>query len=378
MRVCMVNSFYPPYVGGAETYVSNLARNLAGMGHNVTVYCADRPLSPGKSKEEAVRVVRMKAPLTLYGTPIASFPAEFLTEDYDVIHCNFPNPYFSIVSAAVSRLTATPAVLTWHNDLPPVTKTASLLVGAHNAVSNIYLNAYQRIIATTGVYARTSATLRKHRSKVRVIPNGVDTHKFNPDVDTSAVIERYGLAGYKMLIFVGALTPWHAYKGLDVLIRAFASAGKRCEKLKLMVVGGGSMLNHYRQLAADLCKGDRVIFTGHVGDDMLPPLYAAADFAVLPSRDSSEGFGIVLLEAMACGKAVIGSDVGGIPEVIDDWKTGVLVEPKDPEALANAIHALYVDDELRNKMGAAGREFAHTRDWSIVADRVSSLYGEIQ
>lgn len=377
MKVCLVNSFYPPYTGGAETYVSNLARNLAEMGHQVTVYCANRPLSAGVAFDGAVKVVRMRTPFTFYGTPISCFPASFMAEDYDIIHCNFPNPYFSIVSAAVSKLTATPALLTWHNDLPPVTRAASLLVGAHNAVSNIYLNAYQRIIATTSVYARTSPTLRKHRSKVRVIPNGVDTNEFNPKVDPTGVKERYALAGYKTLIFVGALTPWHAYKGVDVLLYAFAAIAKQCEGLKLLIVGGGSMLNHYRQLAEDMCKDGRVVFTGHVGDELLPSLYAASDFAVLPSRDSSEGFGLVLLEAMACGKAVIGSDVGGIPEVIDNWKTGVLVAPKDPEALANAIHALYVDDELRNKMGEAGREFALMRDWSVVADRVSSLYREV-
>jgi glycosyltransferase involved in cell wall biosynthesis len=378
LKVCLVNSFYPPYIGGAETYVSNLARGLARTGHDVTVYCSDRPLPRGRSEEEGVRVVRMSTPLTLYGTPIAGFPPELVTEDYDVIHCNFPNPYFSIVSAAVSRLKGTPAVLTWHNDLPAVTKAASLLVGAHDALSNLYLSAYRRIIATTGIYARSSATLRKHRGRVRVIPNGVDTKRFNPDAECEWAKEKYGLKGYKTLIFVGALTTWHAYKGLDVLLHAFRLVSRECDKIKLLVVGGGNLLGHYQRLARGLGVGERVVFAGRVDDDALPGCYAASDIGVLPSRDPSEGFGLALLEAMACGKAVIGSDVGGIPEVIDDWKTGVLVAPKDPEALANAVHALCVDDGLRDRMGAAGREFALTRDWGIVADRVSSLYEEVQ
>lgn len=377
MKVCLVNSFYPPHIGGAETYVSSLARNLEVMGHDVTVYCADSTPSAGMLFDGAVNVVRMKTPLRFYGTPISCFPGSFMTEGYDIIHCNFPNPYFSIVSAAVSKLKSTPALLTWHNDLPPVTRAASVLVGAHDATSKIYLNVYQRIIATTSVYARTSPTLKKHRSKVKVIPNGVDTEKFNPDVDSTAVKVRYGLEGRKTLIFVGALTPWHFYKGVDVLLSAFASAQKKCDRLKLMIVGGGSMLNHYRQLAEVTCKNGNVVFTGRVADELLPSLYAASDFAVLPSINSSEGFGLALLEAMASGKAVIGSNVGGVPDVIEDWKTGVLVAAGDTDALADRIRTLYADDELRIKMGATGREFALRRDWRIIAQMVSSLYREI-
>ena len=162
------------------------------------------------------------------------------------------------------------------------------------------------------------------------------------------------------------------------MLHAFAIARRECERLKLLVVGGGNMLGYYQQLANKLGAADRVVFAGRVDDGALPACYAASDFAVLPSRDSSEGFGLALLEAMACGKAVIGSDVGGIPELIEDWRNGILVKARDPEALANAIHALYVDDELRTKMGEAGRRFAELQDWRVVADRVSSLYREVQ
>lgn len=378
MKVCLVNSFYPPYVGGAETYVSNLARNLARVGHEVTVYCADRPFPTGVTFDGTVKVVRMRTPLSLYGTPLSWFPVSFVNGDYDIIHSNFPNPYFSGVSAAVGRVEGVPAVLTWHNDLPAVTTAASFLVGLNYVASVAYLEAFSRIIATTAIYAKASRVLRRHANKVEVIPNGVDTARFNPAVDSEAVKDRYHLGGYKTLIFVGALTTWHTYKGLEELLRAFAIVEKKCDKLKLLVVGGGNLLGYYQQLADGLNISDRVVFAGKVGDSTLPGCYTASDFAVLPSRDSSEGFGLALLEAMASGRAVIGSDVGGIPEVIEDWKNGILVKPRDPEALANAIHALYVDDELRERMGASGREFARSRDWKTVAQKVLSLYKEIQ
>ena len=363
MRVCMVNSFYPPYIGGAETYVSNLARSLVAMGHDVTVFCGGTPLPPGLSNDVGVRVVRMRVPVFFYGTPLAVFPASFATGDYDVIHCNFPNPYFAVVSATVSRLEGVPAVLTWHNDLPAVTGAASTLVGLNNIISAAYLAPYSKIIATTKIYANKSKILRRERKKVEVISNGVDTARFNPQVGSDVLREKYHLRGYKTLIFVGALTTWHTYKGLEELLRAFAIVEKRCEKLKLLVVGGGNLLRYYQQLAHRLIASDRVAFTGHVDDDTLPSCYAAADFAVLPSRDSSEGFGLSLLEAMACGKAVIGSEVGGIPDVIEDWRNGIIVKPRDPEALAIAIHTLYVDDEVRERMGRLGRSFAEAHEW---------------
>ena len=206
----------------------------------------------------------------------------------------------------------------------------------------------------------------------------MDTARFNPQVGSDVLREKYHLRGYKTLIFVGALTTWHTYKGLEELLRAFAIVEKRCEKLKLLVVGGGNLLRYYQQLAHRLIASDRVAFTGHVDDDTLPSCYAAADFAVLPSRDSSEGFGLSLLEAMACGKAVIGSEVGGIPDVIEDWRNGIIVKPRDPEALAIAIHTLYVDDEVRERMGRLGRSIDEAQDWKYVSDRVEALYRSIQ
>ena len=378
MKVCLVNSFYPPYIGGAETYVSSLGRSLAELGHDVIVYCADRPSSTGVASDGRVKVVRMNTPLAFYGTPVSLFPSSFMAGDYDVIHCNFPNPYFAAVSASVAKTRGVPAVLTWHNDLPAVTRAASVLVNLNTIASVAYLAPYSRIIATTGIYARTSKILRRHARKVTVIPNGVDTARFNPQVDSEGLKEMYHLRGYKTLIFVGALTTWHTYKGLEELLQAFSMVEKSCDRLKLLVVGGGNLLGYYQRLARGLDVDDRVAFTGRVDDETLPGCYAASDFAVLPSRDSSEGFALSLLEAMASGKAVIGSEVGGIPEVIDDWKNGILVRPRDPKALANAIHALYMDDELRQRMGIAGREFAESHDWKVFAKEASSLYQEIR
>ncbi len=320
----------------------------------------------------------MYTPLVLYGTPIVLFPPSIVAEDYDVIHANFPSPYLAGISSFISEITSIPSVLTWHNDLPPVTSGARILVSLHNSLAPSYLRHFDRIIATTRVYATKSEILRRFSSKVRVVDNGVDTKRFNPEVSGETIRARYNLGKNKIALFVGALTTFHAYKGVDVLIRAFSLVSKQCEGTRLLVVGGGNLLNSYKQLALELEISDLVIFAGYVDDNELPEYYAASDFAVLPSKDSSEGFGLVLIEAMACGKAVIGSKTGGIVDVITNGKNGLLVQPGDAEDLRAAMISLFTNDRERFAIGLAGRDFAMLHDWSNVAEKVETIYNEIR
>jgi glycosyltransferase involved in cell wall biosynthesis len=373
-----VNSYYPPWVGGAESYVRNLATALSVRGHQVTVYCSARPLRSGTSFDNRIKVIRMNTPLLLYGTPLVLFPLSIITEKYDVIHANFPSPYLASISSYISNFTSTPSVLTWHNDLPPVTSGARILVNLHNSFAPFYLRYFDRIIATTEVYATRSRILRRFSSKVTVVTNGVDTKRFSPEVDGEKIRARYNLGQNKIALFVGALTTFHAYKGVDVLIKAFSLVSKQNKDSRLLIVGGCNMLNNYKQLAIELGISELVIFAGFVKDDELPEYYAASDFAILPSKDSSEGFGLVLIEAMACGKAVIGSRTGGIVDVITDDKNGLLVKPGDVEDLSSAMISMFRNDEKRIMMGIAGREFANFHDWNNVAEKVEGIYNQVQ
>jgi glycosyltransferase involved in cell wall biosynthesis len=376
MRICFVNSFYPPYIGGAERYVSSIAKKLSEMGHDVTVYCASKPLHAGESYDGKVRVVRMKTPMMFYGTPITVFPESFFKEDYDIIHANFPSPYLAAASSFLSKLKNTPSILTWHNDLPSITKTARVLVGFHDLASPLYLNNFRKIIATTRIYAERSKILKRFADKVVVIPNGVDTSKFNPNVKGDRIREKYDLKDKAVVLFVSALTPWHKYKGLDYLLRAFATARKKNSSLALIIVGTGGLLPYYKKLAGELGI-DAVVFAGMVNDEELPEYYAACDFLILPSIDSSEGFGIVLLEAMACGKPVIGSAVGGIVEVVEDGKNGLLISPKKEDELAEKILLLAGDEALRARMQPEAVHSAELRSWDEVVGKLLRIYIEV-
>jgi glycosyltransferase involved in cell wall biosynthesis len=320
----------------------------------------------------------MRAPIRLYGTPIAVLPRNLLAEDYDIIHCNFPSPYFAALFALFSKVKGIPAVLTWHNDLPPVSSAAGTLVRLHDVISPLYLGQYTKIIATTPSYARKSRTLARYQRRVVVIPHGVDTARFNPSVEGDSVRLTNGLSeNTKVVLFVGALTRWHYYKGHDVLINAFRIVANEIDDSHLIVVGGGELVRGSVTLANDLGLEGHTTFTGSVSEESLPKYYASCDLLVLPSRDESEGYGLVILEAMAAGKPVVGSRVGGIPSVIRDHETGLLVEPNNPRELAEAIITLLLDDGLRRKMGSAARRFAEEHDWERVTRDVEAVYQEV-
>jgi glycosyltransferase involved in cell wall biosynthesis len=377
LEICLVNSYYPPWIGGAETYVSNLAQTLSKRGNRVTIYCSSKPLKSDTTLQDGIKVVRMRTPLTFYGTPLVLFPASIVSNHFDIIHANFPSPFLASISASVSSLRKIPSVLTWHNDLPPVTSGAGMLVKIHDLVSPCYLSRFDRIIATTLAYTNKSKTLSRYMRKVRVIRNGVDTKKFNPSVSGYKVRQEYRLWKNKIILFVGALTRWHAYKGVDILILAFNITRKKYPDAALLLVGEGELAGEYRKLVAMLGLQEKVIFAGRVSDDRLPEYYAACDLAVLPSKDSSEGFGLTLIEAMATGKSVIGSSVGGIVDVISPGENGLLVAPQNIEDLAEAMNTLLNNEDLRTSLGSNGRLFAEHFDWHKVSERVEILYKEI-
>ncbi|MEM2965251.1 MAG: glycosyltransferase, partial [Candidatus Bathyarchaeia archaeon] len=307
--------------------------------HEVKVYCASQPEAPGTQTVEGIKVHRLWAPIWLYAVPLApKLPLELMKEKADVIHANFPNPYNASLAGLKALIQKTPSVITWHNDIPSITKASKALVLFHDCfLAPIYLTWFNKIIATSKFYFETSRILQKLKDKVAIIPNGVDCEKFNPSVEGEKVRARYGLKGFKIVLFVGALTKWHRYKGLDILLKAFKHVNEKHPYTRLLVVGDGHLKTEYQRQADSLGLSSRVIFAGNVSDGDLPKYYAASDMLILPSKDRSEGFGLTILEANASGKPAIGSNVGGVPSVIKNGVNGLLVPPCDEKSLAAAV-----------------------------------------
>ena len=234
--------------------------------------------------------------------------------------------------------------------------------------------------------------LRRHYDappeRIEIVPPGVDHAFFSPgDRDGARAALGWGhgrmsdVGGrnalqHPVLLFVGRIQP---LKGLDVAIAALERLER--DDAELVVVGGPSGLSgpdelaRVRALAADLGVRDRIRFVPPQPHHLLSTWYRAADLVLVPSR--SESFGLVALEAAACGAPVVASDVGGLRTIVADGQTGFLVEPRDPEAFASAVDRLLADPALAQSMGAAGAARARDFTWSTAAARLRRLYTDL-
>ncbi len=191
---------------------------------------------------------------------------------------------------------------------------------------------------------------------VETVPLGTTPSHFRPGVDARAVRAKYGLHGGPWLLTVARLQ-WH--KGIDTVMKALPAIRARHADARYAVVGTGEQLSQFERLAQELGLGENVRFLGAVPDAELPALYNAADLYVGASRRVellAEGFGISLVEASACGLAVVGGRSGGVSDAVRDGETGILVDPDDPVAVAAGINELLANPQRRKQLGAAGRK----------------------
>ncbi len=234
------------------------------------------------------------------------------------------------------------------------------------------------LIVTVSIYSLLKIVQLYHidKDKIRVIPNGVDVERFKPlnlsGEEMNDVKKRMGLRDdEKCILYVGNLIP---RKGLHLLIDAVKHVSKEMKEVKVVIVGRGPLKNSLIKYAGDKGVIKHFNFLGSVEDEILPKIYNCSDIVVLPSLQ--EGQGISLLEAQASGKPVIACKVGGIPEIVQHERTGILIEPNHLE-LARAIEKLLSDEHLREKMGENGRKFVCEKfTWEKCAQKMFDTYME--
>lgn len=221
-------------------------------------------------------------------------------------------------------------------------------------------------------------------AKISIIPPGVDLALFRP-IPRAEAKAHLGLpADHRMVLFVGRIEP---LKGLDTLIRAMARIVERDPSLRgdfcVCIIGGEAEpermddeMRRLDRLREELGISDVVMFLGSRDQTELPYHYSAAEMMVVPSH--YESFGMVALEAMACGTPVIASDVGGLSFIVHDGETGFLVPDKDVDAWADKMLLLLRRPELRGELGGRGVEIAQDYAWSRIADQILALYRDVQ
>lgn len=351
MRILELGKFYPPYKGGMETLVESWSRGFVRRGAEVNCVVANTRNETVHEVMDGVKVHRVAS----YGSFLStSLCPGYLgaTRDYpsDVWQVHFPNPLADF--ACLRGDPRTPLVLTYHSDIV----RQSVALRLYRPILERLLRRADRIVVATPNHLKYSAWLPAYAEKVEVIPFGIDQRRFNttPPAEHVEIARLKALAGGKpILLNIGRLV---GYKGQSCLLEALAGLDA-----VVWFAGTGPLLDDLQQQVARLNLTDRVKFWGGVDDTQLAALLKACDVFVLPSITPNEAFAIVQIEAMACGKPVISTDLpSGVPWVNQHEVTGLVVKPGDVPALRNSIHQLITDPVRARRYGENGLRRAQT------------------
>ncbi|MDI6716964.1 MAG: glycosyltransferase [Actinomycetota bacterium] len=366
MKVLHVNKLYYPHIGGIEYHVQTLASGLKGR-IDVEVLVANEKFKTVVEYIDGVKVTKVASIGRFLSAPVTSgFVTQLRKIKPDIYHFHFPNP-----TAEASFLLARPRgklIVTYHSDI--IRQKAALKF--YRPFLERFLNRADLVIASSPNLIKNSPFLSNISEKCKAIPFGIssDWLKLTPEVKrkADAIRDRYGP---KIAFFLGRLI---YYKGVDYLIKAMRNV-----EGKLIIAGEGKLGPELKNLANELKVSDKVHFVGALASDELAAYYHACDIFVLPSVESSEAFGFVQIEAHACGKPVISTDLPtGVPFVNQDGVSGLVVPPKDVAALSNAINRLFSDDALRERLGKQAKErFEREFTIDIMVDRVYEAYKEV-
>jgi D-inositol-3-phosphate glycosyltransferase len=383
--------------GGMNVYIRAVAERLARAGIGVDVFTRARDGQPEVTRAPGgTRVIHVKAGPRA-PVPKAELPRylpEFLGGVLSHVRREGPRPdvvhshYWlsGWVGQSAKEIWGVPLVASFHT-LGKV-KNYSLARGEgpepplRLAGEERVIRTADRILAPTPAEAAHLVGLyRADPAAIRVVPPGVDHALFSPRPRDRAR-RRLHLTDVRLVLFVGRLQP---HKGPDVAIRTLAEALARdpsgTADVVLAVVGGpsgasrGAEVVRLMDLASALGVGERVMFFPPQPQSRLADFYAAAEAILVPSR--SESFGLVALEAQACGTPVIASAAGGLRFVVVDGVTGFLVEGHDPADHADRLLRILHDPELRDAMGRAGAAHSHRFSWDATADEVLRVYREL-
>ena len=360
----VVTPYFYPHMGGVQKYVYEIGTRLQrAFGYDLTIVSSNWHKEENTAKTEQIgglEVIRLPYQFKVSSTPVSLAWKRALQKIIgsvrpDVVNGHMPVPFIADAAARASAAMRVPYVLTYHNDLTG----SDLLTWAfgrcyYPLLGSRTLRLADIIVATSEYYAGRSPHLSKHRQKLRYAAPGVDLGRFGGD-RSDFLRRKYDLNGEKILLYVGHLDRESPHKGVHYLIRAMKTIRASMDA-KLVLAGRGNYLDHFRELAAAEGILEDVIFAGFVPEDEMPLYFNSADLLALPSCDRAEGFGMVLIEAQACGTPVIGTNVGGIPYAVEDGATGLLVPPGDAAGLAAAAIKVLGDRDLYRRMARRGPE----------------------
>ncbi len=375
-RVLLVTNDFPPRRGGIQSYLGEFVGRLVDTGsHEVTVYAPQwkgADAFDDSARAAGYRVVRHPGTLMLPGPAVDGRMRRLIREHgIETVWFGAAAP-LALLARRARQAGASRVLASTHGhevgwSMLPVARSVLRRIGADTDVVT-FVSRYTR--------SRFAPAFGPTAS-LEYLPPGVDTDRFRPDpAGRAALRDRYRLGERPTVVCLSRLVP---RKGQDMLIKALPSIRRRVDGAALVIVGGGPYLEALRALAQSCGVADGVTFTGGVPGGELPAHHALADVFAMPCRTRGggmdvEGLGIVFLEASATGVPVIAGESGGAPEAVQHNKTGLVVDGRSVDRVADAVTELLVDRDRAAAMGAAGREWVTSEwRWDTLAARLADL-----
>jgi len=349
MKIMVVAPYFPPHIGGAENYAYNIAKGLKEeYGWEIVAITSNHEKRERKEEIiDGIKIYRLPFWFKISNTPVNpmwlfSIRRILREEQPDIINAHSPVPFISDITSLIAD--KTPLIITYHSGsmIKPSSIWNPLIFLYELLFLPMIFRKSQKIICYSPDFMRRN--LNVYKDKVNYIPPGVDTKEFKLSKKRST----------NDVLFVGRIEKNSDWKGISYLLEAISIVKQIKPEISLRLVGPGDRVDYFKMYAQKLGINKNVKFVGSKINSGLSLEYQQSKVIVLPSIMQSESFGIILIEAMACRKPVIGSNVGGIPYVIDNNENGLLVPPKDPEALAKAIIKILKNPKLAKKMGENG------------------------
>ena len=373
MRILQItNSFYP-VIGGQEKVVLEISKGLIKEGHEVTVlttdYLCDSQVNRSEDFEN-IKIMRFRNKFWFGGYGYSPGAMNWLKKNYsefDIIHCHGYNRY--LPEFGIKFLSGkVPTIFSAHGFVH--TKKNLFFKKVHDFTFGRWIDKATLCTALTRLDLKDYEKLGVEREKIVELPNGVDIGKFSKPnkKEIDLFRKKFDLDG-NVLLYVGRI---HESKGLQYVLEAIKNL-----EVKLLIVGkdAGYMGELVKKINVLGIK-EKVVFAGPLSDDELLTAYGSASAFVLFSE--WEGFGIVVIEAMAAGLPVISSDGGALPFLVRDAETGQIVEFKNIKKLENKIKLLLENSSAAIKMGKRGKEFSKNYSWDNVLKKVLRIYSSVR
>lgn len=359
---------------GLVNHIVEIAKRIKRAGNEVAIICRETEI---KSKNPPIYELKFGGDcIPFLRNFIFPFKSLEVLEKFDLIHTQYHPGIF--VGNTATKFLKKPHVFTYHGFAPMRTwriYKQRLKMIDHRIGSFLALHSKVHKIITVSHFLKEELAKRYFvkEERIQVIYNGVDTERFNPNVNGNSIRKIYKLENCPVVLYLGRLAP---YKGVQFLIEAIPEVLRELPETKFLISGAMRYdIMDLNRLIKRLKIEESIVFTGYVSDQNVPNLYACCDVFCYPSL--WEGFGLTPAEAQACGKPVVAFNNCALPEVVKNRRTGLLVEPRNVKALAEALIYLLQDKERRIRMGSEARDrVLRLFSWDKAEQQTLQVYHE--